>query len=37
MSEESEERSTVLRVGHSRGAAPGVIAVKSSEFKEGKL
>ena len=33
MSEESEERVTVLR----KGAAPRVRAVKSFEFREGKL
>ena len=33
VSEESEERVTMLR----QGAAPGVRAVKSFEFREGKL
>ena len=38
MSEESEERVTVLRVGtQQEWAAPRVRAVKSSEFVEGKL
>ena len=37
MSEESEERVTVLRVGTQQGAAPRVRAAKSSEFGEGKL
>ena len=37
MSEESEERVTVLLVGTQQGAAPGGRAVKSSEFGEGEL
>ena len=37
MSEESEERVTVLRMGTHQGAAPKMRAVKSSEFGEGKL
>ena len=37
MSEESKERVTVLRVGTQQGETPIVIAVKSSEFGEGKL
>ena len=36
-SEESEGEATVLRVGISRGAAPGVRAAKSSGFGEGEL
>ena len=37
MSEEFEERVTVLRVGTQQGEAPGVRAIKSSEFVEEKL
>ena len=37
MSAESNEEVTVLRVGHSRGAALGVRAAKNNEFGEGRL
>ena len=37
MSEESEERVTVLRMATQQGAAPRVRTVKSSDFGEGKL
>ena len=37
MSEESEERVTVLREGTQQGAAPRVRAAKSSEFEEGEF
>ena len=37
MSEESEEEVAMLQVGTQQGAAPRVIAVKSSEFGEEKL
>ena len=37
MSEECEERVTVLRVGTQQGAALRVRAAKSSKFGEGKL
>ena len=37
MSEESEERVTVLRVGTQQGAALRLRAAKSSEFGEGEL
>ena len=37
MSEDSEERVTVLRVGTQQGGSSKSIAVKSSEFGEGKM
>ena len=37
MSEESEERVTMLQVGTQQGAAPRVRAVKSSELGKRKL
>ena len=37
MSEETEERVSVTSGNTTGGAAPRVIAVKSSEFAEGKL